>query len=88
MFYLSAKLQINYQLSIINYQLFSVYVYISSWVRMLSNFSAERRSWNSLRMATLMLPVSQPAALMRWWAIIMAPSCRGEFLKKMFSISC
>lgn len=28
-----------------------------------------------------------PAAAMRLWDIIMAPSCRGEFLKKMFSIS-
>ena len=29
----------------------------------------------------------QPAALMRFLLIIMAPSCSGLFLKKMFSIS-
>ena len=28
-----------------------------------------------------------PAARMRRLAMIMAPSCRGEFLKKMFSMS-
>ena len=29
----------------------------------------------------------QPAAVMRFCEIIMAPSCSGEFLKKMFSMS-